>query len=88
MLILLVVFGVLGGLAARIRGPDRALYAALFAMTLAWAVHQAFDWDWQMPAVTLPVFMLAGLALARPAMADPAASACPPGARSSGSAGS
>ncbi len=28
---------------------------------LAWAVHQAFDWDWQMPAVTLGVFMLAGL---------------------------
>jgi tetratricopeptide (TPR) repeat protein len=30
-------------------------------------VHQAFDWDWQMPAVTLCVFMLCGLALARPA---------------------
>jgi hypothetical protein len=60
------VFGILGGLAARIRGPDRALYAALFAAALAWAVHQAFDWDWQMPAVTLGVFILAGLALARP----------------------
>ncbi len=65
-LILVVVFGMLGGLAARIRGPGRGLYAALFAMTLAWAVHQAFDWDWQMPAVTLGVFILAGLALARP----------------------
>jgi hypothetical protein len=65
-LIALVVGGVLVGLATRIRGPDRALYAALFALTLAWAVHQAIDWDWQMPAVTLPVFMLAGLALARP----------------------
>jgi hypothetical protein len=65
-LILLVVFGMLAGLAARIRGPDRALYAALFAATLAWAVHQAFDWDWQMPAVTLVVFVLAGAALARP----------------------
>ncbi len=65
-LIVLVVLGVLGGLAARVRGPDRALYAALFAVALAWAIHQAFDWDWQMPAVTLGVFMLAGLALARP----------------------
>lgn len=65
-LIALVVGGVLVGLATRIRGPDRALYAALFALALAWAVHQAVDWDWQMPAVTLPVFMLAGLALARP----------------------
>jgi hypothetical protein len=66
VLILVVVLGILAGLAARIRGPDRALYAALFAVSLAWAVHQAFDWDWQMPAVTLGVFMLAGLALARP----------------------
>jgi hypothetical protein len=66
VLILAVVLGMLAGLAARIRGPDRALYAAVFATVLAWAVHQAFDWDWQMPAVTLGVFMLAGLALARP----------------------
>jgi hypothetical protein len=66
VLILLVVLGILAGLASRIRGPDRSVYAALFAVSLAWAVHQAFDWDWQMPAVTLGVFMLAGLALARP----------------------
>jgi O-antigen ligase len=66
VLILIVVLGMLGGLLWRIRGPDRALYAALFAMCLAWAVHQAFDWDWQMPAVTLGVFILAGAALARP----------------------
>ncbi|HXC23259.1 MAG TPA: O-antigen ligase family protein [Solirubrobacteraceae bacterium] len=65
-LILIVVLGMLGGLLWRIRGRDRALYAALFAMCLAWAVHQAFDWDWQMPAVTLGVFILVGLALARP----------------------
>jgi hypothetical protein len=65
-LILIVVLGVLGGLSSRIRGPDRALYAALFAVWLAWAVHQGFDWDWQMPAVTLGMFILAGLALARP----------------------
>ncbi len=65
VLILVVVLGILVGLAGRIRGPDRALYAALFAVSLAWAVHQAFDWDWQMPAVTLGVFILAGLALAR-----------------------
>jgi O-antigen ligase len=66
ILILIVVLGLLVGLATRIRGPDRAVYAALFAVSLAWALHQAFDWDWQMPAVTLSLFMLAGLALARP----------------------
>jgi hypothetical protein len=66
-LIVLVVLALLGGLASRIRGPDRALYAALLAVALAWAVHGAIDWDWQMPAVTLVPFILAGLALARPA---------------------
>ncbi|HEY3865220.1 MAG TPA: O-antigen ligase family protein [Solirubrobacteraceae bacterium] len=71
VLILVVVLGMLGGLALRIRGPGRGLYAALFAVTLAWAIHQAVDWDWQMPAVTLGVFMLAGLALARPADGRP-----------------
>jgi hypothetical protein len=76
-LILLVVFGILIALASRIRGPDRALYAALLATTLAWAVHQAFDWDWQMPAVTLGVFILAGLALARPAGRIPGVSGLP-----------
>ncbi|HXC45204.1 MAG TPA: O-antigen ligase family protein [Solirubrobacteraceae bacterium] len=65
-LILIVVLGMLSGLLWRIRGRDRPLYAALFAMCLAWAVHQGFDWDWQMPAATLGVLMLAGLALARP----------------------
>ncbi|HEY7934132.1 MAG TPA: O-antigen ligase family protein [Solirubrobacteraceae bacterium] len=66
VLIVLIVGGILGGLARRIRGPNRAIYAALFAISLAWAIHQAFDWDWQMPAVTLPIFALGGLALARP----------------------
>jgi hypothetical protein len=65
-LILLVVGGILVGLALRIRGPNRGLYAALFAVVLAWSIHQAFDWDWQMPAVTLVVVILAGVALARP----------------------
>jgi O-antigen ligase len=66
VLIAIVVLGILAGLASRIRGPDRALYAALFAVSLAWAVHQAFDWDWQMPAVTLGVFILAAAGLTRP----------------------
>ncbi len=81
-LILVVVFGVLGGLASRIRGPGRPLYAALFAAWLAWAVHQGFDWDWQMPAVTLGMFMLAGLALARPKDGRVGLSGLPGGARS------
>jgi len=40
--------------------------AALFAAGLAWAVHAGVDWDWQMPAVSLWLAALGGLALARP----------------------
>lgn len=57
------------GFAARLGGPDRTLYAALFAAGLAWALHAGVDWDWQMPAVTLWVFALGGAALAAPARA-------------------
>ncbi|MBA2792432.1 MAG: O-antigen ligase family protein, partial [Thermoleophilaceae bacterium] len=39
----------LGGVARRIRGPDRALYAAIFSMGLAWLVRAGIDWDWEMP---------------------------------------
>jgi hypothetical protein len=60
-----VIGGLLVGLATRIRGPGRAIYAALFAVVLVSALHQGIDWDWQMPAVTLPLFILGGLALAR-----------------------
>ena len=62
----IVVGGVLVLLARRIRGPDRTAYAALFAAIVAWAIHAGVDWDWQMPAVTLWLFIAAGLALASP----------------------
>jgi hypothetical protein len=29
-----------------------------------WVVHAAIDWDWQLPAVTLPAVVLAGALLA------------------------
>jgi O-antigen ligase len=65
-LVLLVVAVLAGlvGLAARIRGPDRALYAGAFAAALTWAVVVGVDWEWEMPAVTLFFFALVGGALA------------------------
>ena len=40
-------------------------YPALVAVAATWAVHAAWDWDWQMPAVTAPfVIALAALAAA------------------------
>ncbi|HXF30970.1 MAG TPA: O-antigen ligase family protein [Solirubrobacterales bacterium] len=52
------------GLAGRIRGPDRVLYAALFAAGLAWAAHAAVDWDWEMPATGFFLFSLGAMAIA------------------------
>jgi hypothetical protein len=65
VLLLIALALILGAFAYRIRGPDRALFAALLAAGLAWAVHAGVDWDWQMPAVTLWLFALGGAALAR-----------------------
>jgi Flp pilus assembly protein TadB len=66
VLLLVALFTILGGFAYRARGPDRALFAALLAAGLAWAVQAGVDWDWQMPAVTLWLFALGGATLARP----------------------
>ncbi len=66
---LLALATALVAIAARLvllaRGPDRALYAAVLAATLAWAVHAGIDWDWEMPATTAWVFAVGGLVCAR-----------------------
>jgi O-Antigen ligase len=60
-----VVAAVLVRTAARARGRNRALYAAAFVVMLIWALHTGIDWDWEMPAVTVPFFALGGFMLAR-----------------------
>jgi hypothetical protein len=70
----------LGGLAAlfvaaarRLRhlddGPERELAIALLAAAAGWAVHGVVDWDWDIPAVTLPPLIFLGLLAARPHLA-------------------
>ncbi len=68
-LLLGVVLTILGGIALRVRGPDRATYATIFGAALAWALVAGIDWHWEMGVVTLWFFALGGAALAR----DPAA---------------
>jgi O-antigen ligase len=63
-LLAVAIGALLGGVAAHIRGPNRALYAAVLAGGLAWALRAGVDWDWEMPAVTLWVFALGGAAAA------------------------
>ncbi len=54
------------GLARRMRGEGRHIYAAVLALAIVWAIHAGVDWDWEMPAVTLWLFALAGLGLSKP----------------------
>ena len=56
---------ILGAFVYRARGPDRAMFAAVLAAGLGWALASGVDWDWEMPAVTLWLFAFGGAALAR-----------------------
>ena len=66
VLVLGAILLVLGGFAARARGPNRVVGGALFAAGLAWVLHAGIDWHWEMPAVTFWFFAAGGLALAAP----------------------
>ena len=52
---------------------DRPAAVAPIAVLVAWSAHSLIDWDWQMPAVTLIAFGMAGLlgALCARATAEP-----------------
>ena len=70
---LLIAGVVLAGREALRRDPAAA--AGACAATLAWFLHASIDWDWEMPAVTLPAIVLAGalISAAGAPTADPAA---------------
>lgn len=63
--ILVVVVMLIGACFVRSRRASRSLWIAIAVVGLMWAVHAGVDWDWEMPAVTLPVFALAATALTR-----------------------
>ena len=46
--------------------PDDPLLAASSAVLAAFAVHAGVDWDWEIPAVTLPALLLAAAIVQRP----------------------
>jgi hypothetical protein len=60
----LLAFGLLlGGVGASARDAlqrRRELAAGSAAAVLVWLLHASIDWDWQLPAVTLPAVALAG----------------------------
>ena len=44
----------------------RVIGAQRSAALLALALHSAVDWDWEMPALILPMLLLAGALIAQP----------------------
>jgi len=62
VLLALTLLALLVGVLRRARGPDRAVYGAVAAATIAWAAHAGVDWDWEMSALTLWVFAVCGFA--------------------------
>ena len=57
---------VLTGLARAARAsPGDPLLAAAAAVLAAFAIHAGVDWDWEMPAATLPALTMAALAVQR-----------------------
>jgi O-antigen ligase len=64
-LLLVVVIVVGAGFVRARRRSSRSLWVVIGLVGLVWAIDAGFDWDWEMPALTLPVFVLGGCALAR-----------------------
>jgi O-antigen ligase len=66
-LLLAAFYGsVLTGLARSAReSPGDPLLAAAAAVLAAFAIHAGVDWDWEMPAATLPALIMAAVAVHR-----------------------
>ena len=62
--ILLLFLGGVAGSVVRLYRTDHAAAAGLAAGLAAWAFHAGLDWDWEMPAVSLPALALAAAAIA------------------------
>jgi hypothetical protein len=56
----------LARLLAMREGRERELGVALFAGACAWLVHGIFDWDWDIPGVTIPALLFLGVVCGRP----------------------
>ncbi len=63
--IVTAILVLIGACFVRSRRAARSLWIVLGVTGLVWAIHAGVDWDWEMPAATLPVFALAAAALAR-----------------------
>jgi len=67
--IALLFYAALERVRALAPGREREMAVALFAAAVAWLAHGLVDWDWDIPAVTVPVLLFLGVLVARPAPA-------------------
>lgn len=66
-LLVVALLAIIGGVAWRVRGTQRAVYAALLSGAVVWVAHAAVDRGFEIPGVTIWMFAAGGLALSRPA---------------------
>jgi hypothetical protein len=58
---LLLAVGGVRSVRPRVRGSERLLSAALLGGALAYGVHSLYDWDWNIPALSLAAFLFLGV---------------------------
>jgi O-antigen ligase len=70
---LVLFLGGVGAALVRLYRRDPAAAAGVAAGLATWAFHAGLDWDWEMPAVTLPALLLAagGIAWSEDAAVEP-----------------
>ncbi len=60
-LLVLAIGALAWGAARGLRTPARTASALGLVVLLTWALHASLDWDWEMPALTLPALAMAAL---------------------------
>ena len=67
LLLAVLLVAVAGGVTSRARAaPGDPVIVAAAGLLVAFAVHAGFDWDWEMPTVSLAALVLAAAALQPP----------------------
>jgi O-Antigen ligase len=62
--LVLLAAALLAPLLASVRARHRTLVPIAAGAYVAWLVHAAYDWDWELPGVTIAAFVCAGAVLA------------------------
>ncbi len=76
----LLLISALRGVRRLPSGRERLLAAGLLAASAAYAMHSLYDWDWDIPGVTLPALLFLGVLAGRAGAGAPHPGAASPGA--------